>query len=137
MDGAHEENLPDTFYGKNYGRIPVGTEKLELMTYRQMLEADGGETPRAPAALGNYLPKPRRVSYDRYYDPDIAKLEDERIWSKHWLAACREEDVPNVGDRYVFDIRDQSYLIVRSSPTEAVQSRATPSGPPQVWVTRR
>ena len=33
-----------------------------------------------------------------------------------WLCAGREEDIPNVGDRMVFDIHDQSYLVVRCGP---------------------
>ncbi len=119
------EELPETFYGKNYGRVPTGAPKHQIMSYEEMLEADPGEIPPAAGAPGNYRPKPRRVSYDRYYDPDIAKLEDEHIWAKYWLAAAREEDVPNVGDRITFDIRDKSYLIVRTSENQIKAFRNT------------
>ena len=32
--------------------------------------------------------------------------------------ACREEDIPNVGDRINYDIVEQSYIIVRTAPDE-------------------
>lgn len=111
-----EAELPDHLYGKNYGRMPVGTQPQKSVDYLDLVEADPGETPPVVSAPGNYRPKRRRVSYDRYWDPEIAKLEDEHIWKKMWLCAGREEDIPNVGDRMVFDIRDKSYLIVRSAP---------------------
>jgi len=108
--------LPDHYYGTNYGRIPVGTPLRIDTSYEEILARDGGDIPPAAIFPGNYKPKSRRVPYDRYWDPDIARLEDEHIWKKSWLVACREEDIPNVGDRTNFDIRDQSYLIVRSAP---------------------
>jgi phenylpropionate dioxygenase-like ring-hydroxylating dioxygenase large terminal subunit len=112
------EELPDGYYGRNFGRVPTGKPCTPLMEYAKMLEADPGEIPPATIFPGNHNPKPRRISYDRYYDPEIAKLEDEHIWSKMWLCAGREEDIPNVGDRMVFEIRDKSYLVVRSAPNE-------------------
>lgn len=49
----------------------------------------------------------------RYTDPAFARLEFERLWSKVWQAAARLDEVPEPGDQTVYDIGDQSVLIVR------------------------
>jgi phenylpropionate dioxygenase-like ring-hydroxylating dioxygenase large terminal subunit len=58
------------------------------------------------------------VDFRRYYDPDYAKLELEKLWLKTWLFACREEDIPNVGDRVPFELGPLSFLVVRSAENE-------------------
>src|SRR5579862_9544691 len=58
----------------------------------------------------------RDISIDRYIDRAFHELEKERIWTKFWQVACREEEVPNVGDCYVYDITDISVLVVRATP---------------------
>ncbi len=49
----------------------------------------------------------------RYTDPAFARLEHERLWSKVWQAAARLDEIPEQGDFTVYDIGDQSVLIVR------------------------
>lgn len=35
----------------------------------------------------------------RYFTgPDVPHLEKMHLWSKIWHIACREEEIPNVGD---------------------------------------
>jgi phenylpropionate dioxygenase-like ring-hydroxylating dioxygenase large terminal subunit len=63
---------------------------------------------------GDYEPAYRHVDYRRYYDPAYAALETERMWCKTWLYACREEDLPHVGDRLPFEVGPLSFLIVRA-----------------------
>jgi phenylpropionate dioxygenase-like ring-hydroxylating dioxygenase large terminal subunit len=53
---------------------------------------------------------------DRYYSREWAQLERERLWPKVWLMACRLEQVEKVGDYVVFDIDDQSIIVVRTAP---------------------
>ena len=52
----------------------------------------------------------------RYTSAEFAALEFERLWSQVWQVACREEEVPDVGDYYEYVIGDQSILVVRSAP---------------------
>jgi phenylpropionate dioxygenase-like ring-hydroxylating dioxygenase large terminal subunit len=40
------------------------------------------------------------------------------MWMKTWQMACREEQIPNVGDFYVYDIVGKSLIIVRTGPDE-------------------
>jgi phenylpropionate dioxygenase-like ring-hydroxylating dioxygenase large terminal subunit len=53
------------------------------------------------------------IATGRYTDPAFAKLEFERLWSKVWQAAARVDEVPEPGDYTVYEIGDQSVLIVR------------------------
>ena len=57
---------------------------------------------------------PKRISTDRYWKQEYHDLEVEKIWKKTWQMACREDEIPNVGDYYVYDIVHLSYLVVRT-----------------------
>jgi phenylpropionate dioxygenase-like ring-hydroxylating dioxygenase large terminal subunit len=58
------------------------------------------------------------ISVDRYITREAHELEKEKIWKKVWQMACREEEIPEVGDSIVYDITDISILVVRVSKTE-------------------
>lgn len=68
----------------------------------------------SPAYFGtDDLPRERYLSRD-YHDREVAKM-----WSKVWQMACREEDIPNVGDTITYDIADYSVVVVRvTEPTD-------------------
>jgi phenylpropionate dioxygenase-like ring-hydroxylating dioxygenase large terminal subunit len=51
---------------------------------------------------------------DRYTSQAFFDAEVKNMWSRVWQMACREEDIPSVGDYFVYDILDWSILIVRS-----------------------
>ncbi|MGE3691562.1 MAG: aromatic ring-hydroxylating dioxygenase subunit alpha [Novosphingobium sp.] len=66
--------------------------------------------------LTNSLPGgPKKISTDRYWKQEYHDLEVEKIWKKTWQMACREDEIPNPGDYYVYDIANQSYLVVRQA----------------------
>jgi phenylpropionate dioxygenase-like ring-hydroxylating dioxygenase large terminal subunit len=52
----------------------------------------------------------------RYTSPEFAALEFDRLWSRVWQVACRDEEIPDVGDFCEYLIGDQSILVVRSAP---------------------
>jgi nitrite reductase/ring-hydroxylating ferredoxin subunit len=64
-----------------------------------------------PTTQRNIIPKERYVSQE-FFD-----LEMERLWPRVWQMACREEEVPNVGDFLEYIIGDQSILVTRSDPS--------------------
>lgn len=80
--------------------------------------ADSRPLPVALQSTGNHIPDARPVPFLRYYDRDFARLEAEKLWGKTWQFACREEDIPEVGDRMPYDVGTQSYLIVRTGAGE-------------------
>lgn len=71
-------------------------------------------------AGGTTVPKgrvrPDFVPAEHYVSRDFALLERERLWLKVWQVACRAEQIPNVGDQIVYDICEQSVVVVRSAP---------------------
>ena len=54
----------------------------------------------------------------RYFSRDFHDLEVERMWRHVWQMACREEQIPEVGDSLVYEIVDASLIIVRTAPDE-------------------
>jgi phenylpropionate dioxygenase-like ring-hydroxylating dioxygenase large terminal subunit len=58
------------------------------------------------------------IEVDRYITREAHELEKEKIWKKVWQMACREEEIPDVGDAIVYEITDISILVVRSTATE-------------------
>ena len=59
------------------------------------------------------LIRPDRVHKDYYIDPEIFKLEIDRIFSKSWLLVGHESQVPNPGDYVTLTLLDQPMLMSR------------------------
>lgn len=85
---------------------------------KDLLKADTKKLPLALRCNGNYEPVTRPVPLARYFSREFAELEKERLWKKTWQFACREEDIPSVGDRVPYTVGTFSYMIVRSAPNE-------------------
>src|SRR5271155_860925 len=58
------------------------------------------------------------LSTDRYTSVAFHRREVERMWRRVWQLACREEEIPEVGDIVVYEVAEHSLLIVRSGPDE-------------------
>jgi phenylpropionate dioxygenase-like ring-hydroxylating dioxygenase large terminal subunit len=58
------------------------------------------------------------IPVERYISREVHELEKETIWKKAWQMACREEEIPEVGDALVYEITDLSILVVRVSESE-------------------
>ena len=46
------------------------------------------------------------IPKERYLSREFLDLEYERMWSRVWQVACREEEIPNVGDYVEYTIGD-------------------------------
>jgi len=65
----------------------------------------------SPADLGSDdLPR------DVYFSREIHDREVATMWSRVWQVTCREEDIPGIGDHVVYDIADESLIVVRTEP---------------------
>jgi nitrite reductase/ring-hydroxylating ferredoxin subunit len=53
-----------------------------------------------------------------YFSKEFAALEEELLWPRVWQVACREEDIPEVGDFHTYEIVDESIVVVRTAPDE-------------------
>ena len=49
----------------------------------------------------------------RYYSKEFMEFEWERLWTRTWLIAGIETDIPEAGDYTVFRIRHESIIVVR------------------------
>jgi phenylpropionate dioxygenase-like ring-hydroxylating dioxygenase large terminal subunit len=72
---------------------------------------------KSSAASSNWPPSwnnpSNGISAARYIDPAFARLEHDKLWSRVWQAAARLDEVPEPGDYTVYDIGDQSIVVVR------------------------
>jgi phenylpropionate dioxygenase-like ring-hydroxylating dioxygenase large terminal subunit len=85
-------------------------------SYRQVLDTDTHEVPPILRVESKTFLGDHDIPVDRYIDREFHELEKERLWPFVWQMACREEEIPNVGDSYVYDIVDTSILVIRTKP---------------------
>ena len=51
----------------------------------------------------------------RYFkDPELPRLEKERLWPRVWQMACRDSELTAVGHFVNYEILDDAILIVRT-----------------------
>jgi phenylpropionate dioxygenase-like ring-hydroxylating dioxygenase large terminal subunit len=53
------------------------------------------------------------IGVGRYIDPAFVRLEYAKLWNRVWQVAARLDEIPEAGDFTVYDIGDQSVLLVR------------------------
>jgi phenylpropionate dioxygenase-like ring-hydroxylating dioxygenase large terminal subunit len=95
-----------------------GEARSPGISYQELLDTD---TRPVPEVLR--LESPRYLGSD---DVDVAHytsrawhdLEAERLWPRLWQFACRESDIPEVGDHIVYEIVRSSYVVMRTAPDE-------------------
>lgn len=66
----------------------------------------------------HYRPGVARVPVDRFFKQEYHDLEVERIWKKVWQWACREEEIPEVGDYHVYEVAELSFIVMRTGKDE-------------------
>lgn len=103
---------------KDVNEIVKGYGTKESPLVEDLLAADSGQVSKAVLATGNFMPSIEKVPFSTYTSPEYAELEKEHVWKKTWQYACREEDVPEVGDRIPYDVGRMSFIIIRSGENE-------------------
>ena len=73
---------------------------------------------RAPVPDLGHAPIPK----ERYTSREFAAREWERMWTRVWLLAARESDLPEPGDYAVYEIGTESILVVRQ-PDRSIVTR--------------
>lgn len=107
------------------GRLIDGVVRTPGLTYQDVRKAD--PIP-GPDDVYKAYPKPGEdftVPNAWYFSEEHAQLEKEKLWSKVWVWACREEKIPQIGSCYVHDFLDDSVLIVRTGADEFKAYRNT------------
>ncbi len=110
-------STPETTAASNGGTEP-GQARSPGISYQQLLDTDTHEVPavlrlQSPRYLGS-----EDVPKERYTSREFHELEMERLWSRVWQYACRQEEIPEVGDYYIYEIGLRSYIVMRAAPDE-------------------
>ena len=58
------------------------------------------------------------VAASRYFDPAFFEKERAYLWPRVWQMAGREEEIPNVGDYFIYENVGKSFIVTRTSPDE-------------------
>ena len=85
-------------------------------SYQQLLDRDS-RPENVPAILRWQHNEPigdGQIPRERYVSREFHELEKERMWKRTWQMACREEDIPNVGDYDIYEILGKSLIVVRT-----------------------
>lgn len=56
-----------------------------------------------------------RIPPAHYVSPEFHALEIEHVWRRVWQVVCREEQIPVVGDTWLYEIGDASLVLVRTA----------------------
>jgi phenylpropionate dioxygenase-like ring-hydroxylating dioxygenase large terminal subunit len=94
------------------------TGRAKGPTYDDLLDTETRPVPASLRRRSEPFMGAEGVDKSVFYDPAYLDLEVEKIWKKVWQMACRAEDIPRVGDSFVYDIVDMSILVIRTAPDE-------------------
>lgn len=96
----------------------VGMPRHPWQTYEQIIDADLVPPPAflREGRLPDLGTDP--VAVERYFSQEFFEKEARYLWPHVWQFACREEDIPNVGDYQIYEILGKSLIVTRSSSNE-------------------
>lgn len=97
---------------------PATMPRSPGITYQQLLDQDSHSVPdvlrlESPKDMGTH-----EVPVSRYTTAEFHAKEVEHVWKKVWQFTCREEDIPEPGDHYRYDIAGMSFLVLRTETGE-------------------
>ncbi len=86
------------------------------ISYQELISKDK-VAPPAVLTLENPLKDTpvTSVPVTRYTSRAFYELEMERLWPRVWQMACREEEIPRVGDYLIYEIGRFSIIVVRTT----------------------
>lgn len=95
-----------------------GTARSPGISYQQLLDTDTHPVPDVLRLESPRYAGTEDFSVERYTTREWHELEKERLWSRVWQYACRVDEIPEVGDYYVYEIVGRSYIVMRSGENE-------------------
>jgi len=84
------------------------------ISYQQLLARDAVPPPDVLTWESPYESGLTSVPVSRYTDRAFHELEMQKLWSRVWQMACREEEIPRTGDYIIYEIGRFSILVVRT-----------------------
>ena len=91
-----------------------GVARSPGITYQELLDTDTHEVPsvlrlESPQYLGS-----DDIPHARYTSREWHEKETANLWSRVWQYACREDEIPEIGDFYIYEIVRASYIVIRT-----------------------
>ncbi|HVT25457.1 MAG TPA: aromatic ring-hydroxylating dioxygenase subunit alpha [Rhizomicrobium sp.] len=93
---------------------PTRKDRCDAISYQELLDRD---TMPVPAALREQSEPDLGTSgipIEHYTSQDYFDRSVGRMWLKTWQMACREQDIPEVGNFVLYEVVGKSLIIVRS-----------------------
>lgn len=90
----------------------------DRLSVQQMLDQEVRPVPEVLRDTSSEDLGTELISKERYTSSEFARAEMEKMWSRVWQMACREEDIPSVGDYYLYEIGDTSLIVTRVQENE-------------------
>lgn len=95
--------------------LAPGEARCPGPSMQDILDTDGDHPPAAMREQAYTFLGDADLPFARYTDPAFHDLEMAQLWPNVWQWACREEHIPALGDRYVYDVGRYSVLVVRGA----------------------
>lgn len=86
--------------------------------YQGLLDSETRDVAVSLRATSPGFLDPGGIAPARYFSPEFHRLEVEHVWKRTWQMACREEQVAEAGDTYVYEVADVSLIITRTDAGE-------------------
>ncbi len=99
-------------------RLAPGEARCPGPSTRDIILRDGDSVPEPLLAESYRFLGDADIAFSRYTSQAFFDREMEKLWSRTWQWACREEHVPSPGDYYVYDVGPYSALVVRDRQGE-------------------
>ena len=92
----------------------LGTATSPGISYQELLDTDTHEVPAVLRLDHPQFLRDVEVAASRYTSRKWHEHEIEHLWRKCWQYVCRADEIPEVGDFYVYEIVRDSYIVVRT-----------------------
>jgi phenylpropionate dioxygenase-like ring-hydroxylating dioxygenase large terminal subunit len=87
-------------------------------SYQDLLDKEVNPVPDSLRENTNPYLGSENLSVDRYLSREFHELEVEHVWQRTWQAVCRETEVGETGDTFVYDITRFSIIVTRTEKGE-------------------
>ncbi|MDX1580670.1 MAG: aromatic ring-hydroxylating dioxygenase subunit alpha, partial [Alphaproteobacteria bacterium] len=94
-------------------KMKPGEARSEAESVQDILQSEKNPVPESLQRVTYRYMGSEDLPTERWTSQEFHDLEMEKIWSKVWQMACREEEIPEVGDYIVYDIGDYSFIVTR------------------------
>jgi len=85
---------------------------------QELLDRERNPIPPALREEHFHDPGPDHLDPARYFDRAFFEREMQQMWPHVWQMACREEEIPEVGDHILYEIGPWSFIVMRSAADE-------------------